>query len=106
MSLQFWDFLDLPPALLLILVFQTILSIVVNVYLVFPLMGRNYDAAVICAGFAGMSIGSSAAGLANMTAISRKYGPTKKAFIVVPLIATSIEIINSGLIIPASIRFL
>ena len=53
-----------------------------------------------------MSIGSSAAGLANMTAISRKYGPTKKAFIVVPLIATFIEIINSALIIPASIRFL
>lgn len=106
MSLQFWDLLDLPPALLLILLFQTILSIVVNLYLVFPLMGRNYDAAVICAGFAGMSIGSSAVGLANMTAISRKYGPTKKAFIVVPLIATFIEIINSGLIIPASIRFL
>ncbi len=81
MSLQFWELLDLPPALLLILVFQIILSIAVNLYLVFPLMGRNYDGTVICAGFAGMSIGSSAAGLANMTAISRRYGPTNKAFI-------------------------
>ncbi len=106
MSLQFWDLLDLPPALLLILLSQAILSIAVNLYLVFPLMGRNYEAAVICAGFAGMSIGSSTAGLANMTAISRRYGPTNKAFIVVPLIATFIEIINSGFIIPASIRFL
>ena len=53
--------------------------------LVFPLMGRDYDAAVICAGCGGISLGSTPTAMAKMTAVTQQYGASSRAFLIVPL---------------------
>jgi|TARA_A100001011_G_scaffold400331_1_gene514166 hypothetical protein len=49
-------------------------------------MGRDYDATVICAGFGGISLGSTPTAMANMTAMTQQYGPSTHAFLIVPLV--------------------
>ena len=68
-------------------------------WVVFRVMGKDYDAAVICSGFAGLGLGATPVAIANMTAITGKYGPSPKAFLVVPLIgAFFVDILNAGII--------
>ena len=67
--------------------------------LIFRLMGRSYDAAVICSGFGGITLGSTATAMANMTAVTHRYGPSHLAFIIVPLVcAFFIDIVNAFMI--------
>ena len=62
-------------------------------------MGKTYDAAVVCAGFGGISLGSTPTAMANMSAVSKKYGHSNIAFIIVPLVcAFFIDIVNALLI--------
>ena len=63
--------------------------------IVFRAMGRDYEAAVISAGFAGIALGSTATTMAIMTAVANQYGRAHKAFVVVPLAGIFIDIINS-----------
>jgi ESS family glutamate:Na+ symporter len=59
-------------------------------------MGRDYDASVIAAGFAGLGLGATPIAIANMDAITRRFGPSQKAFLVVPLVgAFFIDILNA-----------
>ena len=87
MSLQLWNIVGLALPLLLILLVQFLFAVVVNVALVFPLMGRNYDATVVSAGFGGISLGSSSTAMANMKAVTQQYGPSTRAFLIVPLVS-------------------
>jgi ESS family glutamate:Na+ symporter len=65
-------------------------------FVVFRVMGRDYDAAVITAGFAGLGLGATPVGMANMRALTTKYAPSKKAFLVIPLLgAFFIDIVNA-----------
>jgi ESS family glutamate:Na+ symporter len=62
-------------------------------------MGRDYDAAVMSAGYAGLALGATPTAIANMTAVTQKFGASAKAFIVVPLVgAFFIDIANSLII--------
>ena len=74
MSLQLWTLVGLALPLLAILLTQFIVALAVNLLLVFRLMGRSYDAAVICAGFGGIALGSTPTAMANMTAVTQQYG--------------------------------
>ena len=99
MTIQFWTLVDLAGPLLLILVAQFLLSLLINLFLVFPLLGGTYDAAVIAAGFSGFTLGSTPTAMANMTAVTQKFGPSSKAFIVLPLVsAFFIDLLNAVLI--------
>lgn len=91
--------LGLTLPLLLILLVQLLVAVVVNLLLVFPLMGRDYDAAVICAGFGGISLGSTSTAMANMTAVTQHYGASSRAFLIVPLVsAFFLDLVNAVLI--------
>ena len=106
-SLHLWTLAGLLDVVIPIIVIQFLFALVVNLWVVFPLMGKNYDAAVICAGFGGISIGSTAAGISNMTAVTQRFGPSNKGFLVIPLVsAFFLEIFNSGLAIPLSMSLL
>ena len=62
-------------------------------------MGRNYDAAVVCSGFGGISLGSTPTAMANMAAVTQRYGASHLAFIIVPLVcAFFIDLANAMLI--------
>jgi len=99
MTIQFWTMVDLAGPLLLILIAQFLLALLFNLVLVFPLLGGTYDAAVIAAGFSGFTLGSTPTAMANMTAVTQKFGPSPKAFIVLPLVsAFFIDLLNAVLI--------
>jgi ESS family glutamate:Na+ symporter len=78
---------------------QIILTVVYIVAIVFRLMGRDYEAVVICAGFGGITLGSTATAIANMTAVTQQHGAAHRAFIIVPLVCGFfIDIVNALII--------
>lgn len=100
MSMQLWTLIDLAGPIFTILAAQFLVAVLVNLYVVFPAMGRNYDAAVVSAGFGGISLGSTPTAMANMAAVTQRYGASHLAFIIVPLVcAFFIDLVNA-LVIP------
>ena len=99
MSLMSMDLVSLTKAagpILLVLAAQMTLITVFAAFILFRLMGRDYDAAVICGGFVGMGMGATPVAIANMSAVTQKFGPSPKAFLVVPLVgAFFIDIANA-----------
>ena len=78
---------------------QFLVALLVTLFVVFPAMGKTYDAAVGCAGFGGISLGSTPTAMANMAAVSQRYGASHMAFIIVPLVcAFFIDLVNAILI--------
>ncbi len=78
---------------------QMLLITLFVMFVVFRVMGRDYDASVITAGFAGLGLGATPVAIANMSAITSRYGPSPKAFLIVPLIgAFFIDILNATVI--------
>ncbi|GAM68289.1 sodium/glutamate symporter [Vibrio sp. JCM 19236] len=100
MSMQLWTLIDLAGPIFAILAMQLLLAVVINIFVVFPAMGKTYDAAVVCAGFGGISLGSTPTAMANMSAVSQKYGYSAQAFIVVPLVCAFFIDLANALIIP------
>ncbi|MEM6673326.1 MAG: sodium/glutamate symporter [Planctomycetota bacterium] len=99
MSLDLWTLSDLGVSVLLILVAQVVVAQLWSAFVVFRAMGSNYDAAVIASGYVGLSLGATPTAIANMTAVTTLYGPSPRAFIIVPLIgAFFIDIVNSVVI--------
>ncbi len=99
MSMQLWTLVDLAGPIFTILGAQFLIAVAVNIFIVFPAMGRNYDAAVICSGFGGISLGSTPTAMANMSAVANRYGASHLAFIIVPLVcAFFIDLVNALLI--------
>ena len=96
MSMQLWTLLDLALPILLILTAQVIVLVLFSYFVIFRLMGADYDAAVMTSGYMGMALGATPNAIANMTAVTKQFGPSGKAFIVVPLVgAFFIDIANA-----------
>jgi len=99
MSMQLWVIADLASDLLLILVFQTLTAVIFILFIVFPLMGKNYESAVLSAGFGGFVLGATPTAIANMTAVTKSHGPAPVAFIILPLVAAFFVDISNSFII-------
>ena len=96
MSMQLWVLAGAVGQILIVLFAQMTIITFFAVWVVFRVMGRNYDAAVIAAGFAGLGMGATPVGIANMNAITSKYGASPKAFLVIPLVgAFFLDIVNA-----------
>ncbi len=99
MSMQLWSLVGAAGPLLVMVLAQTLVITLVAVYLVFVITGRNYDSAVMSSGFCGLGLGATPVAIANMTAITSKFGPSPKAFLVIPLIgAFFIDLLNAVII--------
>ncbi|MFG6157669.1 sodium/glutamate symporter [Halomonas sp. 1390] len=86
MNLKIWQLQEMGGSLLLILLVQTLAIVVLGVFVLFRLLGRNYDAAVLTAGFIGHGLGATPNAVANMSAVCEHYRVVShKAFIIVPL---------------------
>jgi ESS family glutamate:Na+ symporter len=82
--------------LLAVLMVQTLVITLFATFVVFRILGRNYDAAVITAGFTGLGLGATPVAIANMDALTLKHGPSFKAFLVIPLVgAFFIDLLNA-----------
>lgn len=99
MSLQLWTLAGLGGPILLLLVAQVVVVTLFVVFIVFRLMGKDYDAAVMSAGYAGLALGATPTAIANMTAVTEKFGASAKAFVVVPLVGAFFIDISNALII-------
>lgn len=86
MGLQVWLLQDVLGFVATVITVQVLLVVLFTVFVVFRLMGRNYEAVVVCAGFGGISLGSTATAVANMSAVTRQYGNAPQAMLVVPLV--------------------
>lgn len=96
MSMQLWTIGGLGLALVVVLAIQTLAAVAYILFVVFPAMGRNYEAAVISAGFTGISLGATPTAIANMTAVTKLHGAAPRAFIILPLVsAFFIDIANA-----------
>ncbi len=96
MGLQLWELQGLLLFIGVALALQILLSIAFTVLVVFRCMGRDYEASVISAGFGGITLGSTATAIVNMSAVAKQYGAAHRAFIVVPLVCGFfIDIVNA-----------
>ncbi|MCK5359004.1 MAG: sodium/glutamate symporter [Gammaproteobacteria bacterium] len=96
MSMQLLSLLDAAGPIITIVLAQTLLTTLVAVYLVFITTGKNYDSAVMASGFCGLGLGATPVAIANMTAITGKFGPSPRAFLVIPLVgAFFIDLLNA-----------
>ena len=104
MSMQLWTLIDLAGPILAILAAQFALAVFVALFILFPLMGRSYDAAVVAAGFGGVSLGSTPTAMANMAVVTQRFGASHRAFIIVPLVSAFFIDIANALLIPFFLR--
>lgn len=96
MSLRLGDLASLALPLLAILVVQAVAMAGYAIFVTFRVMGRNYDAAVLAAGHCGFGLGATPTAIANMQAITDRFGPSHLAFLVVPMVgAFFIDIANA-----------
>ena len=98
-SLKLWELQNLALPLIVILISQVIMMALFAYIVAFPLLGRDYDAAVLCAGMCGFGLGATPNAMANMSAVCYKYRYTVKPFLIVPIIgAMFADLINTGII--------
>ncbi len=96
MSLRLWELASLAIPMLVILVVQAIVMASYAIFVTFRVMGKNYDAAVLAAGHCGFGLGATPTAIANMQAITDRFGPSHLAFLVVPMVgAFFIDIVNA-----------
>ena len=99
MAIQLWALSGAVGPMVTVLILQVLLMTMFAIWIVFRVMGSDYDAVVMAAGFAGMGLGATPVAIANMNAVTSHYGPSTKAFLVVPLVgAFFIDILNAGTI--------
>ncbi|HKM96808.1 MAG TPA: sodium/glutamate symporter [Buttiauxella sp.] len=96
MSLKLWELASLALPMLAILTVQSIFMALYAIFVTYRLMGKNYDAAVLAAGHCGFGLGATPTAIANMQAITERFGPSHMAFLVVPMVgAFFIDIVNA-----------
>lgn len=99
MSLRLWDLATLALPVLLILAVQAVAMAAYAAFVTFRVMGSNYDAAVLAAGHCGFGLGATPTAIANMQAVTERFGPSHVAFLVVPMVSAFFIDIANALVI-------
>ena len=96
LSLRLWELVDLALPVLAILAVQIVLMITYAIFITYHVMGKDYDAVVLAAGHCGFGMGATPTAVANMQAVTDRYGPSYKAFLLVPIVgAFFVDLINA-----------
>ncbi|SDO17167.1 glutamate:Na+ symporter, ESS family [Psychrobacillus sp. OK028] len=106
MSIKLWEVADLALPLIGIILIQVIVIVLYAIFVMFRMLGKDYDAAVMISGFLGHGLGATPNAMANMSATVSKFGPSRTAFLVVPIVgAFLIDVVFSAPIIITTINF-
>ena len=98
-SLRLWELQSLALPLVVILLSQVLMITLFAFFVAFPLLGRDYDAAVLCAGLCGFGLGATPNAMANMSAVCFKYRYSVKPFLIIPIVGSVFtDLFNTGLI--------
>lgn len=99
MSLQLWTLAELGGPILFVLLLQVVMTVTFILFVFYRLMGGDYTSAVLSAGFAGFTLGATPTAIANMSSVTKRYGPAPLAFIILPLVsAFFVDLANSVII--------
>jgi len=99
MDLHLWDLAGLALPLLVNLVLQSVLVVALCCWPLLQLMGRDYDAAVMASGFTGFMLGTTANAMACMSALTERFGPAPRAFLVAPVVGAFLIDFTNAVII-------
>ena len=105
-TLKLWQLADLALPMLILLAGQLLLMFIIARFVVFNVMGRDYDAAVLAAGTCGFGMGATPNAMANMQAVSDKYLPSVKSYILVPIVGSMFADFLNSLIITLFINII
>ncbi len=98
-TLKLWHLVDLALPMIILLLAQCLMMYLYGMFVSYPLMGKNYDSAVMVSGLTGFAMGATSNAMANMNSVSDKYLYSKTAFFVVPIVGSLfIDFINIGII--------
>lgn len=86
MTLKLWELAGLIGGVAVVLACQVLFMVLVAYFIVFRILGKNYDAAVMCAGLCGHGLGATPSAIVNMTAVNERYGMSRKAMMIVPIV--------------------
>jgi ESS family glutamate:Na+ symporter len=86
MTLKMWELAGLAGPMLIVLACQVIFLVLFSYFVVFRILGKNYDAAVMCAGLLGHGLGATPTAIVNLTAVNDRYGMSRKAMMIVPIV--------------------
>ena len=99
MSLRLWELLGLALPMVLMLAAQVAVTAAFALFVTYRLMGRDYDAAVMAGGHCGFGLGATPNAVANMTALTERFGPAPRAFLVLPMVGAFFIDFTNALII-------
>ncbi|WP_294408861.1 sodium/glutamate symporter [uncultured Ruminococcus sp.] len=105
-TLQLWQLAELALPLVIMLIAQVLLMAFFSYFVVFNVMGRNYDAAVLVAGTCGFGMGATPNAMANMQALTQKFAPSIKAYMLVPIVGSMFADFLNSLVITGFINFI
>ena len=98
-SLKLWELVDLALPMIVCLLLQCVVMVIFSYFVVFNVMGRDYEAAVMSAGFIGFAMGATSNAMANMQVVTKKYGPAPVAYFAIPMVGGMfIDFFNAVLI--------
>ena len=106
MGLKLWELVDLALPMMITLALQILLMFLFSYFIVFNFMGRDYDAAVLSAGVCGFGMGATPNAMANMQALTEKFVPSIKAYMLVPIVGSMFADFINSLVITAFINFI
>lgn len=106
MSVALWQLASVAVAMIAMLVAQTVLMFFFARFVVYNIMGHDYEAAVMTAAFCGFGMGATPNAMANMQAVTKRYGPAPQAYFVVPLVGSLFIDFFNGLIITGFLNVL
>ena len=99
LDLKLWQLTALALPVTIILLVQVVVMALYATFVTYTLMGRDYDAAVLAAGHCGFGLGATPTAVANMQSVTERFGPSHKAFLIVPMVgAFLVDLINAGLL--------
>ena len=105
-TLKLWQLASLALPLMVLLFGQTILMFLFAYFVVYNLLGRDYDAAILAAGTCGFGMGATPNAMANMQVLTAKFVPSVKAYILVPIVGGMFSDFMNSLSITFFINFI
>ena len=105
-TLKLWQLAELALPMIIMLVAQVLLMAMFSYFIVYNIMGRNYDAAVLAAGTCGFGMGATPNAMANMQALTAKFAPSIKAYMLVPIVGSMFADFINSLVITGFINFI
>lgn len=106
MKLKLWEIADLAGPMLILLILQVIVMIIFVVFITFPVMGKDYEAAITASGHCGFGLGAVPTAMANMKTLTEKYGSAPQSFFIVPLVGSLFINVVNTFVITLYINFL